>query len=70
MKSILIFPVAILLTFFASAQPKRAITFDDLISFGRVSDPQISSDGKTVAFVVTWQLKEENKSTSNYIWFM
>ena len=65
MKSILIFPVAILLTFFASAQPKRAITFDDLISFGRVSDPQISPNGKTVAFVVTWQLKEENKSTSN-----
>ena len=65
MKSLLIFLVAFLFTIITYAQPKRAITFDDLISFGRVSDPQISQDGKTVAFVVTWQLKEENKSTSN-----
>ncbi|MGD0037286.1 MAG: S9 family peptidase [Bacteroidota bacterium] len=65
MKSLLIFLVAFLFTIIMYAQPKRAITFDDLISFGRVSDPQISPDGKTVAFVVTWQSKEENKSTSN-----
>ncbi len=65
MKFSLTFLVAFLFTILAYAQPKRAITFDDLISFGRVSDPQISPDGKTVAFVVTWQLKEENKSTSN-----
>jgi dipeptidyl aminopeptidase/acylaminoacyl peptidase len=65
MKSVLIFLGASLFTLLAYAQPKRAITFDDLISFGRVSDPQISPDGKTVAFVVTWQLKDENKSTSN-----
>ena len=65
MKSLLIILAAILGTILTFAQPKRAITFDDLISFGRVSDPQISPDGKTVAFVVTWQLKEENKSASN-----
>jgi dipeptidyl aminopeptidase/acylaminoacyl peptidase len=65
MKSLLIFLVAFLFTIITYAQPKRAITFDDLLSFGRVSDPQISPDGKIVAFVVTWQLKEENKSTSN-----
>lgn len=53
MKSLLTFIVAFLFTILASAQPKRAITFNDLISFGRVSDPQISPDGKTVAFVVT-----------------
>lgn len=47
------------------AQTKHAITMDDLLSFGRISDPQISPDGKTVAFVVKWQLKEENKSTSD-----
>ena len=65
MKSLLIFLAVFLLTILAYAQPKRVITFDDLISFGRVSDPQISPDGKTAAFVVTWQLKEENRSTSN-----
>ena len=65
MKFFLTFLVAFLFTISTNAQPKRAITFDDLVSFGRVSDPQISPDGKTVAFVVTWQLKEENKSNSN-----
>jgi dipeptidyl aminopeptidase/acylaminoacyl peptidase len=47
------------------AQSKRAIAFDDLIGFGRVSDPQVSPNGKTIAFVITHQLKEENKSNSN-----
>jgi dipeptidyl aminopeptidase/acylaminoacyl peptidase len=47
------------------AQQKRAITFDDLISFGRVSDPQVSPDGKTVAFVVTTYDKAENTGNSN-----
>jgi dipeptidyl aminopeptidase/acylaminoacyl peptidase len=41
------------------------MTFDDLIGFGRVSDPQISPDGKWIAYVVTQQLKEENKSSAN-----
>jgi dipeptidyl aminopeptidase/acylaminoacyl peptidase len=49
----------------AFGQSKRAITFDDLISFGRLSDPQISPDGKAVAFVVTSYSKEENRSSSN-----
>ena len=65
MKTSLFFLVAFLFSISTYAQPKRAIAFDDLISFGRVSDPQISPDGNTLAFVVTWQLKEENKSTSN-----
>jgi dipeptidyl aminopeptidase/acylaminoacyl peptidase len=65
MKSFLIILVAFLFTILTYAQPKRAITFNDLLSFGRVSDPQISPDGKTVAFVVTLQLKEENKSISS-----
>ncbi len=57
--------ISIFLISITYAQPKRAISFDDLISFGRISDPQISPNGKTIAFVVTWQIKEENKSTSN-----
>ncbi|MBN1396934.1 MAG: S9 family peptidase [Bacteroidetes bacterium] len=52
-------------TFYSYSLPKRAITVDDLLSFGRISDHQISPDGKTIAFVLTYQLKSENKSESN-----
>jgi dipeptidyl aminopeptidase/acylaminoacyl peptidase len=65
MKYLLTFLAVFLFTLLTDAQPKRAITFDDLVGFGRVTDPQISPDGKTIAFVVTLQLKEENKSTSS-----
>jgi dipeptidyl aminopeptidase/acylaminoacyl peptidase len=60
-------PLFLILLFFplALGQQKRAITFDDLIGFGRVSDPQVSPDGKTVAFVVTTYDKAENTSNSN-----
>ncbi len=47
------------------AQPKRAITFDDLIGMGRISDPQYSPDGKWIAFVVTYHNKVENTTNSN-----
>lgn len=47
------------------AQPKRAISFDDLIGWGRVSDPRISPDGKWIAYVVTRPNKAENKNGSN-----
>ena len=33
----------------AAAQQKRAMTFQDLAAMGRVSDQQISPDGKWVA---------------------
>lgn len=46
-------------------QTKRAITFDDLISLGRVTDPQISADGKWVAYVVTYHNKSDNNTNSN-----
>jgi dipeptidyl aminopeptidase/acylaminoacyl peptidase len=64
-KSLLTALVIFLFTIITYAQPKRAITIEDLLSFGRVTNPQISPDGKTIAFVVTYQLKEENTSTSN-----
>jgi len=60
-----LFAFILLIVSFAVAEQKRAITFDDLIGFGRVSDPQISRDGKTVAFVVTSYDKPENTSNSN-----
>jgi dipeptidyl aminopeptidase/acylaminoacyl peptidase len=46
-------------------QAKHAITFDDFISLGRAADPQISPDGKMVAFVISYQNKMENRSNSN-----
>lgn len=36
----------------ASLGARRPLTFNDLIAFGRVSDPQISPDGRWVAYVV------------------
>lgn len=58
-----------LLSGLAFTQDKRPITFDDLFSFGRVDDPQISPDGKLVAFTVTYYDKEENSSNSD-IWII
>jgi dipeptidyl aminopeptidase/acylaminoacyl peptidase len=55
--------VAVLLT--SQAQMKHPLTFDDFIGLGRVTDPQVSPDGKTVAFVVTYHSKAENKTNSN-----
>ncbi|MGQ9617843.1 MAG: prolyl oligopeptidase family serine peptidase [Candidatus Aminicenantia bacterium] len=52
-----------------SVAEKRALTFDDFIKIGRVSDPQISPDGKYLAYVVTYLSKEENTSNSE-IWVL
>jgi hypothetical protein len=46
---------------------KRPMKIDDLFRFKRVSDPQISPDGNTVAYVVTTVDRKGNKSSSN-IW--
>jgi dipeptidyl aminopeptidase/acylaminoacyl peptidase len=43
---------------------KRSIAIVDLFRFQRVSDPQISPDGSTVAYVVTTASLEDNKTTS------
>ena len=47
------------------SQTKHALTFDEFISLGRVTDPQVSPDGKLVAYVVTYHNKTENKTNSN-----
>src|SRR5207248_1943009 len=56
-----IFPAA------ALAADKRPMTVDDLFRFQRISDPQISPDGKTVAYVLTTVDLQGNK-TSSSIW--
>src|SRR6059058_5895376 len=49
-----------------SAQ-KRAITFDDFIALKSVSDPQLSPDGKWVAYTVTEYSLKDNRGTTR-IW--
>ena len=52
-----------------SAQQRQPITFDDLISFGRVSDPQISPDGTQVVYVVDRYDKATNGRTAD-LWLV
>ncbi len=46
---------------------RRPMTFDDLISLHRVSDPQMSPDGRTVAYTVATPDREANRVAPN-IW--
>jgi dipeptidyl aminopeptidase/acylaminoacyl peptidase len=55
-------PVAV-----TAADGKRPMTVEDLFRFKRVADPQISPDGKTIAYVVTTVDLSGNK-TSSSIW--
>ncbi len=52
-----------------SAQQKRAITFDDLMAMHRVSEPQISPDGKWVAYSVGTPDMEANRTPRN-LWLV
>src|SRR5689334_17805168 len=47
------------------ADKKRPMTVEDLFKFKRVSDPQISPDGKQVVYVVGSVDMEENKIPSS-----
>src|SRR5437899_3402385 len=49
-----------------SAQ-KRAITFDDLIALKTVNDPQLSPNGKWVAYAVTTNSLQDNRGVAR-IW--
>ncbi len=53
----------------APVPAKRAITFDDLIKMHRVSDSQISRDGKWVAYAVSTPDMDLNRGVSN-IWII
>jgi len=53
----------------AQEQPRRAITFEDLISMHRVSDPQISPEGKWIAYSVSTPDLAANRSVKN-IWIV
>jgi dipeptidyl aminopeptidase/acylaminoacyl peptidase len=53
MRSISVVTITIILASASFAQTKRAMTIDDLITAVRISDPQISPDGKQVVFART-----------------
>src|ERR1700693_3428397 len=53
----------------AQTTKKRAIAFQDLISMHRLSEPQISPDGKWVAYTVATPNLETN-NTSRDIWIV
>ncbi|MGH7223332.1 MAG: prolyl oligopeptidase family serine peptidase [Gemmataceae bacterium] len=66
-RSAILFVVLLLLTAPAAvfAEGKRPMTIDDLFRFKRVSDPQISPDGKHVVYVVGSVDLDGNKSSSS-----
>jgi hypothetical protein len=66
-QTIQVFTTIILLASPSLGQSKRAMTIDDLITAVRVSDPQMSADGKRVAFTRTTTDLQSGKRNSD-IW--
>src|SRR5205809_871874 len=62
----LTFPLS-LVPFPGLSAQKRAITFDDYIAMKAVSDPQLSPDGKWVAYTVTEYSLKDNRGTAR-VW--
>jgi len=64
---------ALLLAFgpavWAQEAARHAITFDDMIKMHRISEPQVSPDGKWVAYTVTTPDMDGNRNASN-IWIV
>ncbi len=54
---------------FLFAGSQNPITVEDLFSFGRVSDPQVSPDGKWISYSVRYYDMETNKNNSD-IWLI
>ncbi|MCK4547112.1 MAG: S9 family peptidase [Candidatus Eisenbacteria sp.] len=65
---LVLFVVMIMLAAIPAAA-ERVLTFDDLYAIDRLGDPQISPDGKWVAYVVRDFDKADNSSTSD-IWIV
>jgi len=53
----------------AAQEAKHPITFDDMIKMHRVAEPQISPDGKWVAYTVATSDMDGNRNASN-IWMV
>jgi dipeptidyl aminopeptidase/acylaminoacyl peptidase len=67
------FLAAVILQFAVAAPaqqaPKHAIAFDDMIKMHRISEPQISPDGKWVAYTVSTPDMDANRNAGN-IWLV
>jgi len=59
--------VVILLGACSAAQAKHPIAYEDLAKVQRISDPQVSPDGKWIAYVLGIVDLEANK-TNRHIW--
>src|SRR5712692_5479262 len=55
------------LAIFSQESAKHAITFDDMIKLHRIAEPQVSRDGKWVAYTVSTPDLEANRGVGN-IW--
>lgn len=64
MKHAVVVAACLLLGSVAAAEGRRPMTVDDLFAFARVADPQISPDGKLVAYALTTIDLAGNKSSS------
>src|SRR5262249_58952267 len=53
----------------AQAQTKRAITFEDMIQLHRVAEPQISPDGKWIAYSLATPDMDANRNASS-VWIV
>src|SRR5450432_2180306 len=61
--------LGVLLSMATDALAARPLSLDDLFAFHRISDPQISPDGRSVSCVVTVVDMEKNLTTST-IWLV
>ncbi len=64
-KLIILLPLSLLFVTFVSFAQKHPITVEDMWKVARVSDPQISPDGKTIAYVIARYNMDENKGESS-----
>ena len=69
MKHIIAALAILLLSVTAFSQTQRPMQLEDLFTIQRVGDPQLSPDGKTIAYTVTVVNKEAN-STNSDIWLV
>ncbi len=69
MRTLIIISLLLATPFTAQAQEKRAITVEDMWAMGRVGDPQLSPDGKWLAYTITVYDMERNRGNTD-IWMV